>query len=698
MYQVPPIQHDPTGSKEPPIPSLPFSFAKATPTTEAPPAILQPQPTTLTPSTSFAPPLTAPSSTVPQTGTTSITEPALPITVPEPTRPVSTGAPSPPPTNVNGVPNFFANSPVLAQSVAVPKTPPLVFSNSQSAVAQAVENSTVTAPLFAPGGPVKDTDNPLWEGELGKKEISTGPSILFGGFDPVGGTATTSESLVPAVVQAPVPPRSLFGVVEKKQEDVASAPPNFSRTSVGTTTSAPPPSFDGVPKPVGSFPAPNLTTSMLFSSNSSKVTNEPAAVPFSFGQPASSSVDSKKLTTSELFPSTQPSKIADPPTFSFSDSAKSTATASDTLKPPKPFFSGFSTPAEAPKALFSGTGAGGFSFGVNKESAQKSAGTPFSFGAAPSTPPPVDTKSSLFNFSATTSAPSALPSVGFSFSSGREAPSTDAAKPFAFGRPAAMVPTERPSTPPKNEEMNMDESPTRDAQEVAKLSERPTLGGGGFSFGANGSSSPFSFSTASSSSNPFVKISEPEESKPFGGFGQPSPAAASTAFGFGQPQDKESLRPSTAGSFSFGASASTGGSGFNFGAPAANATSGMFGSTSASSAPSSPSTFGNQASSPFTFAAPLPAFAFGSSQPASPAGGNVSLPAPTTPGGFGGSGVSFGQAPSASPFGTPGGGVSPAAPTNGALFTIGAPPAAAGPTSGSRPIRKLPTRRGGAKR
>ena len=245
----------------------------------------------------------------------------------------------------------------------------------------------------------------------------------------------------------------------------------------------------------------------------------------------------------------------------------------------------------------------------------------------------------------------------------------------------------------------MDESPTRDAQEVVKLGERPTLGGSGFSFVANGTSSPFSFSTAPSSSNPFVKISKPEESKPFGGFGQPSPvAAASTAFSFGQPQDKESLRPSTAGSFSFGAPASTAGSGFGFGAPATNATSNMFGATTASSAPSSPSTFANQASSPFTFATPLPAFSFGSSQPASPAGGNVSLPAPTTPGGFGGSGVSFGQAPSASPFGAPGAGASTAAPANGALFTIGAPPAAAGPASGGRPMRKLPTRRSGAKR
>jgi len=271
-------------------------------------------------------------------------------------------------------------------------------------------------------------------------------------------------------------------------------------------------------------------------------------------------------------------------------------------------------------------------------------------------------------------------------------------------------------TPPKNNEQDsrMEESPTRDLQQMN--ANKPASGlNGGFSFGSNGSTTnggvlfggqstapsfAFGASTSTSASNPFAPKDNNDgtTSKGFGGFGQ-NVTPITTSFSFGQPTTaaEEAQRPSTAGAFSFGTtptSATSTTAAFAFGAPS---TSNAFGQTSSGSTPSSPSTFNQPA--PFTFGATPPpsnsSFAFGS-QPNSPAGGtNLSLPA----GGFGG-GASFGQAQQqpSSPFSAP---IALAPSTSGggggSLFTIGAAPAPS-PAGGARQIKKLPNRRGGAKR
>jgi len=263
----------------------------------------------------------------------------------------------------------------------------------------------------------------------------------------------------------------------------------------------------------------------------------------------------------------------------------------------------------------------------------------------------------------------------------------------------------------------MEESPTRDMN--GKVAEAPKLALDGFSFGAPSASStgstlfgqnnqngqagstPFSFGgpPSTSISNPFAsKPEEKQENKGLGfsSFGQNT---SSSGFSFGQkPADAAPTTTTSVSGFSFGqtpvAAPTNISTSFAFGGPANSGNPFSQSASNAESAPNSPSTF-NQ-STPFSFAsptAPSNPFAFGSSQPASPAtNDNVSLPqAPGTPGG----GFTFGQsngtsAPqSTSPFQAP---LATLPPISGSLFTIGsAPPAPAG--GGGRAIKKLPNRR-----
>jgi len=280
----------------------------------------------------------------------------------------------------------------------------------------------------------------------------------------------------------------------------------------------------------------------------------------------------------------------------------------------------------------------------------------------------------------------------------------------------------------------MEESPTRVVEEVAN--PRPNgdsfFAGRVLNFGqGNGNTdSPFNFGT---DSNPFVSKSE-EKQKPstgftFGssgsGFGQPS-----AAFAFGKSdnasQPTTPLSPFTFGTsklpeintfgtsqaassapFNFGQKpgSNQGSSGFTFGqqqSPVTTSNQFAFGQ-SQTLAPPLPS-FGQQSgsapNSPSTFNQPLP-FGFGSGTPTSspnPFTFQSSSPITTTPSNA--PGFTFGQQPPTqaqpstpvSPFPVPG---SPQ-PAGGSLFNIGASPTVQSPTT--RAIKKLPTRRGGARR
>ncbi|KAG5645041.1 hypothetical protein DXG03_007220 [Asterophora parasitica] len=714
-----PVELDPTNAKEPPIASLPFSFAKPTPACAKP---------TEQQTSDFAP---AASSSTTSAFSNSFQLPSAPAAAPFLAPPAPQHAPSPSPlaqpilplspapappvapvdalaTTSAGIPNFFATSSVLAKPLDIPKAAPLTL--PPPSVTQ-TPSISFTVPT-----PLKDADNPLWEGES-KKEEDKAPAnssnglSLFSGFG--GPTSEKAPSVSPqasvlrgssssAFPSTSVPPASIsiFGATPKKDQPapVPSQPTLFGGAPVTTPTfsfghpEVPTPSslFGGdIPKSASPFgnssaattPVPLFTTpSPLFGENP-KPTSPAPETALGGATPKPPALSS------------EPPKPASAP-FPFGQTSAVAPSTSDT---PKALFG---VSVEAPKPLFGG-GSGGFSFEspIASKEVEKPASTAFSFGAAPSTPIPAETKKNLpFSFGAPTVAPAPAPaSSGFLFSGGGSTASDVSNKPFAFGQSATIA---RPATPPKSQEqeVSMEESPTRDLQQTNKLVDRPTIGGGPFAFGSssaggstfgaqnNGSSSLFGFGPSSSAEN-----------KPFGGgFGQPAPS--STAFTFGQTKQDEPPRPNSTGSFAFGStptSATAPSAPFSFGGPSNNSTGSAFGQSQAGSAPGSPSTF-NQPS-PFSFGAPLPpvntTFSF-NSQPASPAGGTaMSLPQqPATPGGFGSAG-GFGQPQPSSPFGTP---ATPGA--SGALFTIGSAPAPAPGAGGARQFKKLPNRRGGAKR
>jgi nucleoporin NUP1 len=484
--------------------------------------------------------------------------------------------------------------------------------------------------------------------------------------------------------------------------------------SFGTSSDQKRPEIETIaPKPL--FAASNAT-STLFGDSASHFAEPPRASPFGTTGP----------------PQSTPSPL--PFSFGSNTSQNTTATAAPVQPSQSTLFGAASTPAtaaDAPKSVFGNSGP--FSFApepVTKAKEVKTTPAPFSFGAAPSTPPtapvavskPAPAPVFSFDQSSTNTSSSIAAPISFSFSGGGSTSADVSNKQlFMFGQTNPIAPTARPVTPPKNSdnEFRMEESPTREMQQNGNgkpAESRSTLGG--FSFGTNNSdsnagsslfgggqnsatgaplSTPFSFGS-SSLANPFApKNPQPEEPKGFSGFGQTTPIAPtiSTTFSFGQqlksPEDAQ--RPSTTAPFSFAAtptSATSATPAFSF-SGAANSI--PFGQPPSGSAPSSPSTF-NQPSS-FAFGAPAASagggFAFGS-QPASPAGGaNLTLPQSSfgTGGGFG---QSAPQQPS-SPFNSPLA-LAPSTSSGGSLFTMGSAPAANGP----RQIKKLPNRRGGAKR
>lgn len=760
--QMKPIEHDTTNAKEPPIKSLPFSFSAAPKAPLAPVLGKTDLPTGASHPTSSAPPTTSlplsfgalPSAATPEKSTL--------MFGPPPTIPSS--QPSEESDSKGGIPNFFARSAAFNKPLEI-KTAPLIFSSQPTELPEsnitsvpiplAPVLSAVVPPsdgsrsvssdatsLFgspAPGAPVKDVANPLWDGEkkagadgppqdTKKDQPQAAPISIFGAAtqapevqsEPKTGAGPAS-SFFGGLKETASPKTTFSGVTTSNAEgDKGAAKHGFMfGPSVPASTT---PSFSGEPD-AKSGPAPSQSFNSIFGGQASTTT----ALTSSGGiTPSTSGTLFNALTPDVSKPTPSPpaatSKTAietEKPANIFGTPASSAAiTNSYSFGQPSR-----SDPAiEAPKPVVSN---GPFSFGATTNGETKSASpAPFSFGAQDSK----DTKSASpapFAFGAPDKETKPGSPAPFTFGAPSTPQAAEKVTPFTFGTPSASpVPppiftfgaggstagdvskplqVDRPATPPKNndQEFKMEESPTRDIQQ----SNNNKSAFGGFTFGnapTSGSvlfggptsappatTAPFPFGSTPSP-NPFapqpIKESKSEGPKPFS-FGQSSASATSTGFPFGQAQPTaESPRPSTTGSFNFagpGTPTSTA-SGFNFGAPPA---SNPFGQPSSGSAPSSPSTFQSTA---FNFGAPSnTAFTFGS-QPASPAAASTNLPQTTTPVTFGGASTGFGSSAPSSPFNPPTQ-IAPSTSSGGTLFTIGAapPPQAGGQ---SRVIKKLPNR------
>ncbi|KAK0502921.1 hypothetical protein EDD18DRAFT_1135604 [Armillaria luteobubalina] len=731
------VASDLSKAKEPPIPSLPFSISSFQSGTSS---------------------VSSAASVPPSNGSEQASAAASPFTPPAPEIPATVDVPASstaealPKTN-GGIPNFFASSKTVAQTPLV-VAPMTLTATGASAPASLPFSITPPQPpppaTRTPSAPVHDVDNPLWNGvkkddNAGKAQNETltpSPAVNGGGgIFAFGGSGTTKSFPLFGSAKQDGPHTSIPAENTKRSSFSFGSPAPESPSVADSTP--PPPLFSIAPAKTAEPDQAQKPLTLTFNNNAGKESTSPSA--FSFGQTPNNSAEPKtngffakqieavdsapKPSTASAFTFAGSPAPAAPTTPAISFDG--TLSNKETTAPQSPFSLG-SAPAHVPGAGGNNTA---FTFGppsASTDKAESASKPPFSFGPAPtaakdsgaanplsfafgsgsSEKKNESSSSSMFGFGATPSTPpisdaDKKPSFGFTTAS-TSAPATsffgggstsDGSKSFSFGA-AAMNP--RPVTPPnQDQEIKMDESPTRDMQITngPKIAEpRPTLGvfpsfnntSGGSSFGQSGGSMTpsFAFGGAPTSSNPFAKENKPEENKGFGSFGQSS--GTSSSFPFTRKTSEDPPRPSTAGAFSFqspnSATGSGSGSGFGFGGASSGTTSTF--PSGPLSAPNSPSTFNNPSPS-FTFAAaPAPAttnpFTFGS-QPASPATGSTNLPSVASTsfgGGFAGQSNPFGAAST-----------TPAAPSSGGtLFTIGAAPSA--PPNGMRQIKKLPNRRG----
>ncbi|PSR88866.1 hypothetical protein PHLCEN_2v5015 [Hermanssonia centrifuga] len=712
-----PIKHDSTNAKEPPIAALPFSLTRSTASTSgiaSQLSTLAPEPRSV-PTNGFLESAPAPPPPV------IMVADSQPVSAPAPPTPVLATAPQVAPVSPgpaasvasasSSVPNFFTNSAFLSKPNASITTP--TFS--------------LTAPSSSPSVIVQ-TGTSLGNASAGVESTpglkSSAPAL--GSFFGTSSSLEHRPNTVNALTAVPMLGPSGFGNKAPSATYSSSAP---AAPSVDITPAA------------ASHPATASSNSTLFSFGPKvpeKTTT--AATPFSFGAPAkpaeahnaslfnlgaksesakqsdvetTSEVESTSLFGAPTTPATQPSAPfgnieasgGDNKTeplkapFAFGQPA-TTSTPAPTIEAPKPLFGGNITP---------------FTFGQPSAAPTivEPPKSPFTFGSTPSTP--VGDKQP-FSFGGSSAAPASSSTLF-----GQAPPSTingtdTTAKPFTFGGGNA---TAQPATPPKNNESEimMDESPTRGSgmemngskPEESKLNSgfpfatTPFSSSGQnnptpFGFGSSAAPTSNSFGSLTTVSNPFgAKLEAKPAEKPstgFGGFGQPSSSSNSL---FGQ---KAPEAPPLARGFSFGSPATptTPAASFGFGAPPITQ-SNSFGqpASAPSSAPASP--FGQPTqSNAFNFAstpasasttAPSNLFAFGGSQPASPAAANAGLPAQNGSGfTFGGGSSTPSTAQTSSPFGAP----SSLPQGGGPFFTVGSAPP---PAQGNRPTRKLPTRRGG---
>ncbi|KAF5372860.1 hypothetical protein D9758_001750 [Tetrapyrgos nigripes] len=693
--EVKPAEEPTANAKEPPITSLPFSLAKSatfTVTSDVPAA---PVPGKATPEP--VPGVSTPfMSAASESSATSFTETTAPAKVPDffsrraapLTPPAETTGPSQAATSENKVPDSFSRQAAPIIPVSVPsstaengegagaettKVPNFFGSSKYLAVPGSAGSATSTVPPFAAPTEAAPTPAPSTPFSFGApataqntedKESAAPEAFSFG--------APQAE---PTPGSAEAPKAFSFGAPKAKSTSgSASSPFNFGKQSDAPSSSA-----------IASTATPSeeakKTESQSFSFGQPQSSAQSAsAAPFSFGKPADTpSTPSASPFNFAASTTTEPVQKS----FQFGAPSSSTAPVTGSL-----FGNGNTTTKSGAPASSTG-----FSFG--QPSASTNGTTSLLFDATGGSTEPAKPSSFLFgqpqkeeqpktspfetssnagnqstSFSFGGSSTGQATSSPFSFGGGTSTSSTDSSKPFSFGAPA----TARPVTPPNHDqEIRMDESPTRD---LNPTESKPSVG---FSFGGSSAPAPLfgqGSSTSSSttpastgfgfgmsngaSSNPFGGMKsddKPEAAKPFssGGFGQSS-SSSPFAFGSSKAPENDSARPATAGGFGSGASS------FTFGS---NNNSNPFGQSSGS-APASPSTF-SQPSASFTFGSSSSTnnsnpFAFGSPA-ASPATPNTALPS-------GGFGSSFGAA--ATPT-TPTFGAAGSTPSGGGnLFTIGA--------------------------
>ncbi|KAI0362732.1 hypothetical protein OH77DRAFT_1389497 [Trametes cingulata] len=756
--KAPPVQ-DASKAKEPPIPALPFSLTKPG-TASAAPSAPAPQPFSFAQPPKAAEPAAKPESTPAPAAAPAA--PSTPLFPPVPSISLIPPSPAPPKPETesnasNGtsaapsIPNFFANSSIFSKpgvSIAPPAPAPAPAPAAPSAESNAGESaSKAETPAPAPttpfsfGGasaPSLFGNNQQKEKETTKEEAAKpAATSLFGSgstaspfsFGQTPAPSSSSDLIfgAPPAVKEGAATQSAASFFASRPALPAPEEPKAPSPAPLVPASTTPFSF-GAPAKPAEPPAPSPSPFSFGAPSSSTNTAAPAPppaasspAPFSFGAPKPAE-PAKEPENKPLFGASEPAK----PTSLFGAPAPSPspfggsqpASATSETAPKSPFTFGqptqATTPAptiEAPKPLFPSTssgGSGGFSFGAPSSAAPPAtpAKSPFSFGASPATPPVSTTENKpAFTFGAPSPAPQvSAPTTLFGGPSSGSNGADVSNKPFSFGAPP------RAATPPRQEqEMNMEESPTRGGGMDINGQEQPKPTTA-FSFGApSGSSgvSPFGQPSQPAASSPFSfgakTETKPEAPKPAAPFSFGSSTSTGGGFGFGQKPAESTQSPISPAPFGSSApfgqpsnTPTTSTPAFSFGAP--SAPSGGFGQA-ATSTPASPSTFGQP--TPFAFGTPTSAtapsnpFAFGS-QPASPAAGSVGLPQP--PGSSGGPSFSFGQPspatsqPPASPFGA-----APPAPTGGVAFTIGS--AAPQPqASGPRAIKKLPTRRGGRAR
>ncbi|KAL5511409.1 hypothetical protein ACEPAH_4625 [Sanghuangporus vaninii] len=746
------VNHDHSKAKEPPIQSLPFSLGRQT--------------TVPSTSTMFKPPafkLPASSSSTFQSSTlegekkkddSGITIPSVPVGPAAPNQQANeakkvttagsffTAPPGPSKSGgaevsstaskPSGIPNFFANSQLLAgdkPAASLPKTP------SPSSFNVPTSNPS-------PATPVKDPENPLWDGN---KVAPNAPPKLFAGavkpFDLgsklVEGSSASSQLAAPPLSGGPPKQPATTGSSEPQQPDVSpvaqpgntttSADISSTATQVTQAQSAPAKQSEPEKKPNGFGPSPFFNFGASTTSNVPKPlfgTGSPtvSAFPSQPGQPAQNA--SGDSASKPVFTLGQSPRFE---TANKTSAAPSTQQGQNTpaateQKSPFPFgappmsssasnasASGGNDTVAAPKPLFGGQPGGtGFTFGSSAVPAAPATpstdaakpASPFAFGAPPATPPAGERQSSPFTFG--TPIPPAA-STGFTFgtpikqngAAPGSAPSTPTdASPFAFGTQPL-----RPVTPPSkpDEGMNMEESPVQ--MDTNNGQKRPassiTFGAGPTPvnpFGQSTNTGPAFTFGAPPASNPF---GPKDENKPpeGGGFNfnrTASAPAISTSFSFGAKSDQPAP-PATA----FGAAppnpftqtqpSGTSSTPFTFGQQSSTPVLNPFAapSTQPSAAPgSTPSSpFANTPA--FTFGAPATStsnsFSFGSSAPSSPVTGATGLPQAS---------ATIGSTP-AFIFGQPSGSGSG---SGGSLFNIGAPPPNTAQGTSQRNIRKLPRR------
>jgi hypothetical protein len=626
---------DAVGGKEPPIPSLPFSFGVSSGTNgnNAPEPAPVPATTTLAPQEHNAK-----------------SPPSADIAEPAPS---------------TSVPNFFARALKNTQTAPVSLPSSSLFPRLQS------ESESVATPALAQAPTIINS----------VLSLSTNPFSQ----------PTLNDTA------APLKPK-LFNFPDKEKENIGT-PPIPDLSSSQTTPPNPPMSFFGAAAKPDDNKPPSLLFAGDSATVFKLPTTEPAVAPMAEPvvqaepEPPKSTLPSFSFTNAA---NSSPFGVSANPTFASSSEPFSFGKA--TTEPTKPSFglqndkafgvptttltvSETKTPSFDPKPLFPATGSS-FSFGQpSPEPSKQEASAPFSFGKPATAAPTAPSITPSLSFGATPSGNNDKP-----FSFGTPVPARPVTPPQNESQDQEFRMDESPTRDPP---MDMG------GPKVAE--PKPSLGFSFSSTATFGQmnkepSNPFAFGASQPSTNPFgsdmTAMNKPEETKPFGGgFGQNS---GSQPFSFNaKPSDGTPPRPSTAGSFfSTGPTSSFG---FGNNNNNNNSTSDPFGQQQSGSAPSSPAAFTQPGSFNFGGQQQQPAgstpFQFGS-QPGTPVN-----PSPTLP--QAGSAFMFGgNQQSSQPVASFGGSTQPS--SGASLFTVGSA-ASTGP-AGQRQIKKLPNRRMTGKR